>query len=89
MQLNYSRVLILALLTAVNTAVTVSGLWFTSESIASKSNIPVFGVEIPASLLGFMVVYIGVRSYIKLFRLIKILNNKELVFSWRNFRGGN
>lgn len=88
-QLNYSRIFILALLTAINTAATVLGLWFSSQSIANNSSIPVFGVEIPAALLGFMVVYIGVRSYIKLYRLMKILNNKELEFSWRNFRGGN
>lgn len=86
--MNFSRAAILALLSAINTVVVVLGLWFTSTSIAEHNKMPVFGVEIPAYLLGFMVVYIGVRSYIKLFRLFKTLKNPELRFSWQNFKGG-
>ncbi|MFA5880827.1 MAG: hypothetical protein WC834_01425 [Eubacteriales bacterium] len=86
--MNFSRAIILALLTTINTALVVLGLWFTSTSITSQTKLPIFGVEIPAYLLGFMVVYIAVRSYIKLYRLLKVLQNRELRFSWQNFKGG-
>ncbi|ADG81573.1 hypothetical protein [Thermincola potens] len=87
--MNISRALILALLAGINTVLVISGLWFTSVSITQQNKMPVFGVEIPAYLLGFMVVYVGIRSYMKLFRLYKKLKNPELRFSWQNFKGGN
>ena len=86
--MSFSRVMILSMLAAVNTVVTVSGLWFSSASISEHNNVPVFGVEVPGYLLGFMVVYIGVRAYIKLIRLMKKLKNPEMKFSWQNFKGG-
>ncbi|MHB9094295.1 MAG: hypothetical protein ACYC21_06450 [Eubacteriales bacterium] len=86
--MNFPRAAVLAVLTAINSTIVALGLWYTSATINGQTKIPIFGVEIPAFLLGFMVVYIGVRSYIKLFRLCKKLNNRELKFSWQNFRGG-
>lgn len=86
--MSFTRTAILAVLAAINTAVVVMGLWFTSASIAGGTRVPVFGVKVPAYILGFMVVYIGVRSYIKLFRLYQKIKHQEVRFSWQNFRGG-
>ncbi len=86
--MSFGRAAVLAVLTAINTLVVVMGLWYTSGSIAAGTRVPVFGVEIPAFILGFMMVYISVRSYIRLFRLYQKLKNPEIKFSWQNFRGG-
>lgn len=86
--MNVNRALALGVLALINTLVVLLGLRFTTDSIAHNVSLPVFGVEIPGALLGFMVVYIGFRSYIKLYRLYKTLKNKDLKFSWQNFRGG-
>lgn len=85
--MNFTKSLIIAVLAAVNSAVITLGLWFTSANISGQT-IPVFGVEIPAFLLGFAIIYIGVRSLIKLFRLYNKLKDPELKFSWQNFKGG-
>lgn len=86
--MSLKRALILAVLASINTVIVVSGLWFTSTNIIGQYKIPVFGVQVPAYLLGIMVVYIGVKSYIKLYRLAKMLRDPQLKFSWHNFRGG-
>lgn len=86
--MNFTKGAMIAFLTAVNSAIVFLGLWYTTASIAAQNKVLVFGVEIPAFLLGFAVVYIGVRSYIKLFRLFNKLKNPMLKFSWQNFKGG-
>lgn len=84
--MNFRRALILSGLAVVNTAVVILGLKFTTVNLNSGADVAVFGMRIPAYLMGFIIVYIGVRSYFKLFRLQRKLHDPETRFSWQNFR---
>ena len=86
--MNFTKGIIIALLAAVNSAVVILGLWYTTASITAQNKVLVFGIKVPAFLLGFAVIYIGVRSYLKLFRLYEKLRDPMRKFSWQNFKGG-
>jgi|GEM_PF-3510627 len=68
----------------VAAAITVSGLWFTTVSITLNNEVTVLGNPVPAYLLGFAAIYLGVTSFIKLFRLARALKNPKATFSWKN-----
>lgn len=66
-------------------ATTVSGLWFAGYSLNTDNYVLVFGNKIPGFLFGMVVVYLGVRSLLKVYRLQNKIKQPDIVFSWRNF----
>ena len=83
-----SKTVPLAILAIINTLIITAGLLFSIESMKSNMRFTVLNTEVSPVIFGFAIVYLGIRYYLKLFRLVKRLSNPDVQFNWHNFKGG-
>lgn len=80
------KLLILVGLYALACAIMLSGALFGVYSVFAGVTFKLFGVDMPGLVLGLMVAYFGMRSFVSVNRLRPELLSADARFSWGNFR---
>lgn len=80
------KLLILVGLYALACAILLSGVLFGVYSVFAGVTFKLFGVDMPGFILGLMVAYFGMRSFVSVNRLKPELLSADARFSWSNFR---
>ena len=79
------KVVAILTLGMMSIATIISGLWFTNYSFKTHNSVLVFGNKIPGLIFGLAALYLGVRAFIKVYRLRNKLKQPDVVFKWNNF----
>jgi FtsH-binding integral membrane protein len=66
--------------------ITCSGAWFGVYSVVSNVSFRVMNTSIPGFVLALLVVYFGVRSFLSVNKLSKVILKDSSYFSWSNFK---
>ncbi len=80
------KTVILAVLFATSVSVAAAGIVLIVLSLINKTSFTVFQSQIPASVFGLIVTFLGIRYYLSVLRLKPVLLKDENQFSWKNFR---
>ncbi len=80
------KLLILVGLYSLACAIMLSGVLFGVYSMFAGITFKLFGVDMPGLILGLMVAYFGMRSFVSVNRLRPELLSADARFSWGNFR---
>ena len=66
--------------------ITGSGAWFAVYSIMNNVSFKVLNTTIPGVAFALLVMYFGVRSFLSVNKLSKIIMKDSSFFSWSNFK---
>lgn len=80
------KVVAIRVLFVMAAAIALSGAVFTAYSIVAQVTFRVFNAPLPGALLGLVVVYFGVRSFLSVRKLREEVYKKSAKFSWNNFK---
>jgi hypothetical protein len=81
-----SKKIILFVLFATSAMVAAAGIVLTAVSIINSTSFTVFQSQIPGSVLGLIVIFLGARYFMSVLKLKPELLKSENQFSWSNFR---
>ncbi len=80
---------ILTVLFATSVSISAAGIVLTVLSFINKASFTVFQSQIPASVFGLIVVFLGIRYFLSVLKLKPELLKHENRFSWKNFKREN
>lgn len=80
------KVVVISLLLALSGSLIISGAFFCVYSIYTNTTFRVLNSNIPGVIFGAVVLYLGIRYFLSVFKLKKELYKSTAQFSWSNFR---
>jgi hypothetical protein len=80
------KVLSIGLLFTTTIVIMLLGLFFIIYSARNNISFPVLNTKVHGSLLGSMVVYLGIRNYLSVKKLRREVYKNDSVFLWSNFK---
>jgi hypothetical protein len=66
--------------------ITGSGAWFAVYSLMGNISFKVMNTTIPGIVLALLVMYFGIRSFLSVNKLSKVILKDSSYFSWSNFK---
>ena len=85
--INKHKVIIINLLYIATLIIIFLGIFFSIFSLVNHINFKVLNSSIPGVVLGFLVLYLGIRYYLSVTKLKEELFKTSSNFSWSNFKG--
>lgn len=85
--INKHKVIIINFLYVATMIIIFLGIFFSIFSFVNHINFKVLNSSIPGAILGFLVLYLGIRYYLSVGKLKEELLKTSSNFSWTNFKG--
>ena len=84
--INKHKVIIINFLYVATMIIIFLGIFFSIFSFVNHINFKVLNSSIPGAILGFLVLYLGIRYYLSVGKLKEELLKTSSNFSWTNFK---
>ena len=84
---NKHKVIIINFLYIATMIIIFLGIFFSIFSFVNHIDFKILNASIPGAILGFLVLYLGIRYYLSVSKLKEELFKTSSNFSWTNFKG--
>ena len=84
-----SKIVTVNILFVLSIAITLSGVFFGIYSFINNINFKVINTSVPGVIFGAVVLYLGIRYFLNVFKLRKEVYGTDARFDWSNFKREN